>query len=65
METFGAWLFIIGLFLYPVIFIISCILSVKYKDDSYINEIVLNITNYSQFLCWIFIVGGMLLVYYF
>lgn len=65
MATFGAWLFVIGLFLHPIIFILGCILSVKYKDDSYINEIVLNITNCSQFLCWLFLAGGMLLVYYF
>jgi hypothetical protein len=65
MEIFGAWLFIIGLFLHPVIFIIGCILSTKYKDDTYLNEIVLNISNCSQFLCWIFIVGGLLLMYYF
>lgn len=65
METFGAWLFIIGLFLYPVIFIIGCILSVKYKDDTDLIEIIFDIVQCSQFLCWIFIVGGMLLVYYF
>ena len=62
MEVFGAWLFVIGLFLHPIIFIISCIVSTKYKDDIYLNEIVLNISNYSQFLCWMFIAGGMLLV---
>jgi hypothetical protein len=65
METVGAWLFIIGLFLHPVIFIIGCILSTKYKDDTYLNEIILNISNCLQFLCWIFIVGGLLLMYYF
>lgn len=62
MEIFGAWLFIIGLFLHPVIFIIGCILSTKYKDDSYINEIVLNVSNCLQHFCWMFIAGGMLLV---
>jgi hypothetical protein len=62
MEIFGAWLFIIGLFLHPIIFIIGCILSIKYKDDIYLNEIILNISNYSQFLCWVCIAGGMLLV---
>jgi len=65
MEIFGAWLFIIGLFLHPTIFIVGCILSIKYKDDSYLNEIILNISNYSQFLCWVFIAVGMLLVYLF
>lgn len=65
MEIFGAWLFVIGLFLYPIIFIIGCILSIKYKDDTYINETILNISNYSQFLCWILIASGILLVYYF
>lgn len=65
MEVFGAWLFIIGLILHPIIFIISCILSIKYKDDIYLNEIILNISNCSQFLCWLFITGGMLLVYCF
>jgi hypothetical protein len=62
MEIFGAWLFIIGLVLHPIIFIIGCILSAKYKDDIYLNEVILNISNYSQFLCWLFIAGGMLLV---
>ena len=65
MEIFGAWLFLIGLVLHPIIFIVGCILSIKYKDDSYLNEIILNISNYSQFLCWTFIAGGMLLVYLF
>ena len=65
MEIFGAWLFIVGLFLHPIIFIICCILSAKYKDDIYLNETILNISDYSQFLCWIFIAGGLLLVYYF
>ena len=62
METFGVWLFLLGLVLHPIIFIIGCILSEKYKDDSYINETVLNITNCSQFLCWLFIAEGILLV---
>ena len=62
MEIFGAWLFVIGLFLHPVIFIIGCILSAKYKDDIYLNEVILNISNCSQYLCWLFIAGGMLLV---
>ena len=65
MEIFGAWLFAIGLFLHPIIFIISCILSTKYKDDIYLNDAILNISNCSQYFCWMFIVGGMLLVYYF
>lgn len=65
MEIFGAWMFIIGLVLHPIIFIIGCILSIKYKDDFYLNETILNISNYSQFLCWLFIAGGMLLVYLF
>ena len=65
MEIFGAWLFIIGSFLHPVIFIIGCILSAKYKDDIDLNETILNISDYSQFLCWIFIAGGLLLIYYF
>lgn len=62
MEIFGAWLFIIGLILHPIIFIISCILSIKYKDDIHLSNIILNISNCSQFLCWLFITGGMLLV---
>jgi len=62
MEIFGAWLFIIGLFLHPIIFIISCILSTKYKDDIYLNEVILNISNVLQYFCWMFIAGGMLLV---
>lgn len=62
MEIFGAWLFIIGLVLHPIIFIIGCILSVKYKDDIDLTEIILSISDYSQFLCWIFIAGGLLLV---
>lgn len=62
MAIFGAWLFIIGLILHPIIFIISCILSTKYKDDSYLNEIILNISNCLQFFCWMLIAGGILLV---
>ena len=65
MAVFGAWLFIIGLFLHPIIFIISCILSAKYKDDIHINNIVLDVSNFLQYLCWMFIVGGMLLVHLF
>lgn len=65
MEIFGAWLFGIGLLLHPVIFIIGCILSIRYKDDTYLNETILDVSTYSQFLCWIFIVCGILLVYYF
>lgn len=65
MEVFGAWLFIIGLFLHPVIFIIGCILSTKYKDDIDLTKTILSISDYSQFLCWIFIAGGLLLVYLF
>ena len=65
MEVFGAWLSLIGLFLHPVIFIIGCILSTKYKDDSYINEIVLNVSNCLQYFCWVCVAGGMLLVYLF
>lgn len=63
METFGAWLFLIGLVLLPIIFIVGCVLSIKYKDDIYLNEIILNISNYSQFLCWLFIASGILIVY--
>ena len=62
MEIFGAWLFIIGLILHPIIFIISCILSTKYKDDIDLSNIILNISNYLQFLCWMLIAGGILLV---
>lgn len=65
MEIFGAWLFIIGLVLHPVIFIIGCILSAKYKDDIDLIEIIFDIVHCLQFLCWIFIVGGLLLIYYF
>jgi hypothetical protein len=65
MEIFGAWLFIIGWLLHPIIFIIGCILSAKYKDDVDLTETILNISNCSQFLCWIFIAGGLLLVYLF
>jgi hypothetical protein len=65
MEIFGAWLFIIGWLLHPIIFIIGCILGIKYKDDTDLIEIIFDIVHCSQLLCWIFIVGGMLLVYYF
>lgn len=65
MEIFGAWLFIMGLILSPIIFIISCILNAKYKDDSYISETIRNISNCLQFICWLFVIGGMLLVYWF
>lgn len=65
MEIFGAWLFIIGLVLHPIIFIIGCILSAKYKDDINFTETILSISDYSQFFCWVFIAGGLLLVYYF
>lgn len=65
MAIFGAWLFIIGLFLHPIISIISCILSTKYKDDIDLSNIILNISNCLQFLCWLFMAGGMLLVYWF
>ena len=63
METFGAWLFVIGLVLQPIIFIIGWILSVKYKDDIDLNEIILNMSNCLQYFCWVFIAGGMLFVY--
>lgn len=65
MEIFGIWLFIIGLVLHPIIFIIGCILSTKHKDDIHLSNIILYILNYLQFLCWLFITGGMLLVYLF
>lgn len=65
METFGAWLFLIGLVLNPIIFIVGCILSIKYRDDIYLNEVILNISIGLQFLCWLFIAGGILLVYLF
>ena len=63
MEVFGAWLFLIGLVLHPIIFIIGCILSTKYKDDTYINEVILNVSNCLQYFCWMLLAGGMLLVY--
>lgn len=62
MEVFGAWLFLVGLVLHPIIFIGSCILSTKYKDDKDLNEIILNVSNCLQYFCWTFIAGGMLLV---
>lgn len=65
MEIFGAWLFLIGLVLHPIIFIIGCILSIKYKDDIDLNNTILNISNYLQYFCWMFIASGMLLVYLF
>lgn len=65
MEIFGAWLFIIGLCLHPVIFIIGCLLNIEYKDDLDLIEIIFDIVHCSQFFCWVFIIGGMLLVYYF
>lgn len=65
MEVFGAWLFLVGIVLNPIIFIIGCILSVKYKNNIDLIKIIFDIVHYSQFLCWIFIAGGLLLVYLF
>lgn len=65
MEIFGAWLFIIGLVFLPIIFIIDLILNIKYKNNFIIRNSILDIAMWCIFLCWICIIGGILLVYYF
>lgn len=65
MVTLGVWLFAIGLFLSPIIFIISCILSSEYKDNIHLNNTILDVSNLLQYVCWMFITGGMLLVQWF
>ena len=65
MEILGAWLFVIGFILSPIIFIICIILYIKYKNDLIIRELIFEILMSIQFLCWACIVVGMLLVYYF
>lgn len=62
METFGAWLFIIGLFLHPVIFITYLILDIKYKEY-FIRDSLFDIAMWCIFFCWVFIAGGMLCQY--
>lgn len=63
MEIFGAWISVLGLFLLPIIFIIYLILDIKYKEDFVIRESIFDITIWCKFICWLCIIGGMLLVY--
>jgi hypothetical protein len=65
METFGAWLFFIGLVFNPIVFIIYVILDIKYKDDFIVREFNFDLLMPIKFLCWSCMVGGILLVYYF
>ena len=62
METFGAWLFIIGLILLPIIFITYLILDIKY-GNIFVSDPVFDITMWCIFFCWICIASGILLVY--
>jgi 4-hydroxybenzoate polyprenyltransferase len=64
MEIFGAWLFLLGIILLPIIFIIYLILDIKYKEDL-IREPLFDIAMWFIFLCWMCIAGGIALVYYF
>ena len=65
MEIFGAWLFLLGLVLFPIIFIIYLILDIKYKDDFVIKESIFDIVMWCEFICWLCIAVGILLVYLF
>ena len=64
METFGAWLSLLGLFLLPIIFITYLILDIKY-GNVFADDPVFDIAMWCIFLCWVCIAGGMLLVYLF
>jgi len=64
MEIFGAWIFVLGLFLLPIIFITYLILDIKYKDV-FVNDPIFDIAMWCIFFCWMCIAGGMLLVYLF
>lgn len=62
METFGAWLSLLGLFLLPIIFITYLILDIKY-GNVFVNDPIFDIAMWLIFFCWMCIAGGMLLVY--
>ena len=64
MAIFGAWIFLLGLILLPIIFITYLILDIKYKDV-FVNDPIFNVAMWCIFFCWICIAGGMLLVYLF
>ena len=64
MEVFGAWIFLLGLILLPIVFIVYLILDIKYKDV-FVNDPIFDIAMWCIFLCWMCIAGGMLLVYLF
>ena len=61
MEIFGAWIFLLGLILLPIIFIVYLILDVKYSNI-FITDPIFDIAMWCIFLCWVFIAGGILLV---
>ena len=65
MEIFGAWLFVIGIVLFPIIFITHLILDIKYTDDFAIRDFIFDIAMWCNLFCWAFIAGGILLVHFF
>jgi hypothetical protein len=62
METFGAWLFFIGLVFNPIIIITYLILDIKY-GNVFVSDPIFDIAMWCIFFCWMCIAGGMLLVY--
>ena len=64
MAAFGAWIFVLGVILLPIVFITYLIIDIKY-GNVFTNDPIFEILMWCIFLCWICIASGMLLVYLF